>query len=143
MSGRDRVRVMVVERNTDRGRNADQKVSLQNALYAPKVLGGRPNLAALPRENHNLDAGVAAQVNVGRELDMLSPMVLRGRESSKYVRRGVPVEQHHGPNRVRVRVGDRIVRQLLANQEPDRIRPARRVSHSDPAVESVHEGGLQ
>ena len=107
----------------------------ENTLDAAKVLGRGVDLATTSEQDDHLGARLAFEVHVGSEPDVISPAVLSGGETPEDVRGRVTVKKRHHAQRIGVRVFERALGDLLANEGTDRVRPARAVPLRDPAVE--------
>lgn len=125
------------------GRCRDERIALQDPFHPSEVLAGAVDFAPLSEQDDDLGARLAFEMDVGRRTDVTPPAVFGRGQAVQDVGRLVTVEEGHDPERVGVGVRQRAIRQLLADQRPDRIGPGRTVPFLDPAIEEPEQGGLE
>jgi hypothetical protein len=82
-------------------------------------------------------------MHVCRGPDVLAPAVFGGGETPKDVRGVMSIEERDDAKGVGVRVRKSAVRELLADQRPDRVRSARAVPLAYPGIELAEQLRLE
>lgn len=137
------MRVTVPRPPSRHRRRRDDRAPLKDPFHASEVLGGFVDLPALPEEDRDLGARIPFEMDVGGRPDVVAPAVLRRGQSGQDVRRLVPVEEGDDPERIGLRVGERPVRQFLADERPDRVGTARAIAFLHPPVEEREQLRLE